>query len=213
MVCKAINNIDCNKAPGSDRLTIEHIVHAHPSIVNILTKLFNIMLQIGMVPDDFGQGVITPVPKFKINKEAVTADDFRGITICQIISKMFEHCILLYLNKLTTADRQFGFKKNVECNNSLHAVLKAINFFNNRKSTVSIGVFDLKKAFDRCNTFGILCMLQDKLVNISIINIIENWCSKNYTSLKWGNAISHKVPLLCGVKQGGFYHPFYLRFL
>ena len=94
MVGKAIQCIDFNKAAGFDRLSIEHIAYAHPCIVVILCKLFNMLLYTGLVPDDFSVGVTTPIPKFKGCKKTTNADDFRGITICPVISKIFEHCLM-----------------------------------------------------------------------------------------------------------------------
>ena len=202
----AINHISANKAPGFDGLSIEHIKYAHPSVIIILRTLFNIMIHTGIVPDEFGIGITTPIPKFKGCKRSVSADDFRGITICPIISKIFEYCIIKHVN-FKTSNRQFGFKKKVGCINSLHTVRKVINYFNVRKSTVNIGVIDLKKAFDKCNSFGILCMLQKRNVNSGIINILENWFAKNSTTVKWNNVTSSRVPLLSGVKQGGVLSP------
>ena len=84
---------------------------------------------------------------------------------------------------------------------------KVINYFNTKKSTVNLGVIDLKKAFDKCNSFGILCILQKKAVNICVINILENWFAKNSTVVKWNSVTSDRVPLLSGVKQGGVLSP------
>ena len=64
-ICKAIDCLDLNKAPGCDSLTVEHILFAHESVIIILRTLFNIMLRTGLVPDSFGIGKTTPIPKFK----------------------------------------------------------------------------------------------------------------------------------------------------
>ena len=202
-----MDKIKSNKAPGFDQITIEHIKYAHPSIVVILTRLFNIMINTGIVPDDFGTGITTPIPKFHGNKKNVTADDYRGITICPVISKIFEHCLLKHFEHIKTSDRQFGFKKNVGCYNSIHSVRKVIKYFNNRNSTINIGSIDLKKASDKTNIFGILCLLQEKDVNKSIITILENWFLKHSTNIKWRNIKSHDVPLMSGVKQLGILSP------
>ena len=42
-------------------------------------------------------------------------------------------------------------------------VRKVVNYFNGKKSTINLGVIDLKKAFDKVNLFGVLCMLQKKV--------------------------------------------------
>ena len=206
-VNEAVNKIESNKAPGFDQVTIEHIINAHPSVTIILTRLFNIMLHTGLIPDDFGVGVTTPIPKFKGTKKNVTSDDYRGITICPVISKIFEHCIASNFDHIKTSKRQFGFKKNVGCSNSIHTVRKAVKFFNSRNTTVNIGSIDLSKAFDKTNIFGILCLLQEKNVNIGIINILENWFKKKSTAIKWHNVRSRDVPLMSGVKQGGILSP------
>ena len=137
-VDRSINRIACNKAAGFDSVSIENIKYAHPSLVIILNTFFNILLFTGLVPDDFGTGVTTPIPKFKGNKKSANADDFRGITICPVISKVFEHCLKEHFENINTSIRQFGFKEGVGCNNSLHSVRKVVRYFNNRKSTVNL---------------------------------------------------------------------------
>ena len=86
-------------------------------------------------------------------------------------------------------------------------VRKVINYFNARKSTVNIGVIDLRKAFDKVNIYGLLGMLQEKHIETRIINIFENWFGKKFTIIKWDGTFSHRVPLLSGVKQGGVLSP------
>ena len=82
------------------------------------------------VSDSFGIGLASPVPKFKGLKKSVAADDFRAIAVNPIISKIFEHCIADYVHfKSNTSTRQFGFKKNVGCINSIHTLRKTINYF------------------------------------------------------------------------------------
>ena len=97
--------MESNKAPGFDQITIEHITYAHPSVIIILTRLFNIMVKIGLVPDDFGIGITTPIPKFKGNKKNVTSDDYWGITIYPVVSKIFQHCLASHFDHIKTSER------------------------------------------------------------------------------------------------------------
>jgi len=206
-VSKIIDNVGLNKAPGFDGIMIEHLKFAHPSVILIVTKLFNLCLTLGVVPEKFGVGVTTPIPKFKGIRAKVTTDDFRGITISPVISKIFEHCLLLHLKDLKTSDRQFGFKKKVGCLNSIHTIRKVINYFNNKKSTINVGMIDIRKAFDKVSHFGILCMLQKLKVNINLINVLENWFSKKFAIIKWCGVLSCKIPLEAGVRQGSILSP------
>ena len=77
------------KAPGLDELTAEHLKFAHQAIAIVLTKLFNLMLKFGIVPDSFGRGYSVPIPKGNCScAKWVTVDDFRASSICQVISKV-----------------------------------------------------------------------------------------------------------------------------
>ena len=50
-------------------------------------------------------------------------DDFRGISISSVLSKIFEHCILdRFSSFLATLDNQFGFKKGLSCSHAIYSV-------------------------------------------------------------------------------------------
>jgi len=207
LVEKSISNISEHKAAGFDTLTIECIKQAHPSLIIVLTKMFNFFLFNGIVPDNFGLGITTAIPKFSGSKPITVADDYRGITVNTVISKIFEYCILDYLTELKTSSRQFGFKKGIGCTHSIHTVRKVINHFHSKGSTINIGVIDLRKAFDKVNYFALLATLQKFHVNVHIISLLENWFSKNFTIVKWEDTFSQNVQLNSGVRQGGILSP------
>ena len=117
------------------------------------------------MPDEFGVGVTTPIPKSTAQSSTTTSADYRGITIHALISKLVELGLLDEFSSVKTSDRQFGFKTGVGCINSIHFVRKVINYFNLKKSTVNVGVIDLRKAFDKVNVFGWLCLLHETNIN------------------------------------------------
>ena len=57
------NNLKLEKAAGIDCIVAEHIIYAHPAVVMHLTKLFNLMLIHGYVPQNFGHSIIIPLIK------------------------------------------------------------------------------------------------------------------------------------------------------
>ena len=106
------------KAAGLDGITCEHLLFSHPLLPGILAKLFNFMIRIGYVPVSFGQSYTVPILKSSCNVygKVVTVDDFRGVSISPVISKVFEHCILdRYGAFIETSDNQFGFKTHRLC--------------------------------------------------------------------------------------------------
>jgi hypothetical protein len=93
-----------------DQLSAEHIKFCHPILISILVKLFRLMFICEYIPDAFGFGLTVPIPKHDSVRKLVSTDDFRGITISPIISKVFEFCLVQLLEPyLITSDLQFAF--------------------------------------------------------------------------------------------------------
>ena len=110
--------------------------------------LFTLILRNSHVPDGFRYSYIVPIPKIKdCRTRAMTCNDFRGIAISPVVSKIFEHCLLdkfqCYLN---SCDIQFGFKKGSGCRNAIYSVHRIVEHFTKGGSTVNICAIDLHKA-------------------------------------------------------------------
>lgn len=201
-----INNLKFGKAPGIDDLTAEHLRYSHPIVVCVLQKLFNIMIDTNYVPNDFGMGITTPIPKG--TSYSSSFEEYRGITISPLISKIFESCLLKKVNcYLVTSDRQFGFKKNTGCREAIHAVRSTVNHFVSNYSTINLCSIDMSKAFDRLDHFILFDKLMDRGIPVCYINLIVNWYSKTYMSVKWGNCQSGFAKCESGVRQGGILSP------
>ena len=95
LIDSIISDQKLGKAAGLDELTSEHLTVCHPALALVFTKLFNIMLKCSQFSDNSGNSYTVPIPKGDyIHGRELKVDDFRGISICLIISKLFEKCIL-----------------------------------------------------------------------------------------------------------------------
>jgi len=74
---------------GLDELACEHLQFSHPVVVSVR---FDRSCSVS-----FGASYTVPIPKCDGRTRAFTVDDFRGISISPIISKLFEmavqHCV------------------------------------------------------------------------------------------------------------------------
>ena len=104
----------CGEVPGIHSLTTEHFVTAHPSVFVHLTRLFNLILKHGYVPNAFGEGRVVPIIKDK-HGDICSSDNYRVLQlVSHIVSKIFESCILHKFGDLFSGhDLQFGFKKRL----------------------------------------------------------------------------------------------------
>lgn len=205
-----VQSLKKDRAADIEGISAEHIIAAHPILIVILKYLFELISRTGLVPGGFGRGITHPIPKSKVNSKTLTADDFRAVTICPIISKVFEHCLLSRIsNYLDTSPRQFGFKKGTGCNHAIYMLRKTVNFFTSNGSTVNIAMLDLSKAFDKINHFGLFITLMKRNVPIVVINILANWYSRISTRVSFSGTLSTTVVLVSGVRQGGVLSPFF----
>jgi len=121
-----ITSMKRGKAVGLDGITAEHLQYSHDILSVVWSKLFNMMISISYVPASFGQSYTVPLLKSSNSvSKSITVNDFRGISISPVISKVLEHCILdRYARYLWTSDNQFGFKKEHGCS---HAMMRSIH--------------------------------------------------------------------------------------
>jgi hypothetical protein len=209
LVSTIISKLSLGKAAGVDHLTAEHLLNSHPIVSCILYKLFNVMLLCGYVPAQFGHSYIVPIPKINDDRsKALTVDDFRGIAISPVISKIFEMCILdrfkVFFN---TSDNQFGFKAGRGCSQAVYTVRRVVERFVNNGSTMNLCSIDLSKAFDKVNHHALFIKLMDRDVPGNLLTVLENWYSKCTTCVKWNTVTSHTFNINFGVRQGSVLSP------
>ena len=116
----------------------------------------NICHLIRPYPRGFKISYIVPIPKPKeFLSKSLSYDDFRGIAISPIISKVFEYCFLdRFGSLLSSSDNQFGFKKDSGCRNAIYTFRKVVDSYVTRGTTVNICSIDLSKAFDKVNHYA-----------------------------------------------------------
>ena len=115
LVDKIIRTLKDGKAAGLDSPPAEHLKYSHPALSTVLAKLFNIMLIFDCLPSAFGRNYTVPLQKggHAIGK-CLTVEDFRGISISPVLSKIFEHCLLdLYATFFTTSETNLALKRGL----------------------------------------------------------------------------------------------------
>ena len=127
----------------------EHLINAHPLLVVHITELFKCIASLSCVPGDFGKGVIIPLVK-DAHGNANDLNNYRGITLIPVISKLFELVILdISQEFLVTDDLQFGFKQNSSCSHAIFTMTDTIQYFLNNGNSVFVAALDLKQLLIR----------------------------------------------------------------
>ena len=196
------------KAPSSDGIMNEHLRYADPVISLVLSKLFKAILSHGYVPQAFGIGTVIPLLK-GVNLNKSNMDNYRAITLSPAISKVFESFVLQSSEDfLFTSELQFGFKKGTGCRDAISVLYNTVQYYTSAGSTVNVACLDLSKAFDRINLFGLASKLMSRNMPRVLIQVIMDWYSKAYVSVRWNGMLSAPRRLLAGVRQGGVLSPY-----
>ena len=211
LVQNVIKKMKRGKAGGLDGIMIEHLQFSHDLLPCILAKLFNVMLINGHVPRCFGESFTVPVLKSNSSAycKTLTVNDFRGIAISPVLSKVFEHCILeRFADYFVTSDNQFGFKRHSGCSHALYTLRSVVDYYVKYGSTVNICSIDLSKAFDKMDHHALFIQLMRRNIPIILLKLLETWFDSGVTCVKWGSYFSDHVKLSCGIRQGGVLSPY-----
>jgi len=210
LVENVVATLNRGKAAGIDGLSAEHLIFSHPSLRVILAKLFQMILSYSYIPHGFRYSYIVPLPKTRDHlSKALSCDDFRGIAISPILSKVFEYCILSkFKNFLSTADNQFGFKQGIGCNFAIRSLRGIVDKFVKGGSTVNLCALDLSKAFDKVNHHALYLKLMKRLIPEQFLSLLENWLSCCFSCVKWFSEWSAMFRISFGVRQGSVLAPF-----
>jgi len=169
------------------------------------------MLCLGCVPMEFGQSFTVPILKHNLKQhcKSLTVEDFRGISISPVISKVLEHCILeRYQFFFISSDNQFGFKKKSSCSHAIYSLRCVVDRYVKKATTINICALDLSKAFDKMNHHGLFISLMQKRLPVNVLCVLENWFSICATYVRWGNLFSLTFIPSCGIQQGGVLSPY-----
>ena len=209
LVESACSNMKRGKAAGLDELTLEHLLNSHPVLLAILAKFFNLIINFACVPYGFRLSYTVPLPKDENGVKCNSVENYRAISISPVISKIFEHCILIrYSEYFTTSPNQFGFKRAHGCGHAIYSMRKVVDHYIAGGSTVNVCQLDLSKAFDKMNHFGLYIKLMAKSLPVQILSVLESWFSMYLSCVKWGSQFSYFYQLKTGVRQGGVLSPF-----
>ena len=176
-ILKAIKRLKNNKAYCSDKIPNEFLKYSSEKLINIFSKLFNLILNTGLIPTDWSIGIIKPIYKKKGSSN--DPNNYRGITILSCFGKLFTSILneriktFLEINKLL-GHEQTGFRNGFSTLDHLFTLYGIIDVLLAKRKRLYCAFLDLEKAFDKINR----TLLWEKLIRTGvegkILNVIIN---------------------------------------
>ena len=86
-IADIVAEMSCNKSPGLDGLTSEHLKKANCQLSVLLSILLSALLVHGRVPSDILKSVMVPIVKNK-NKRVSDKENYRPICLANVFTKV-----------------------------------------------------------------------------------------------------------------------------
>ena len=188
-----------------------HVLLKCESIVSPLTKLINLSLSTGVVPNSFKHALVTPLIK-NAKLESNLMSSYRPISNLMYTSKLLERCVAKQLNSYLSSNTHYEAYQSAyrPLHSTETALLRVQNDIltniDNKEITVLV-LLDLSSAFDTVDH----AILLNRLMNIGISGLVHDWFSSYLSgrtqAVFLDGVASDSVNLSCGVPQGSVLGP------
>ena len=204
-VKQQISKLKNNKACGIDYVINEFIKNSPEKMVEVLVKLFNLVLETGLIPTDWTIGIIKPLYKNKGSPD--NPDNYRGITLLSCIGKCFTAVINARLTKYLDAlgyigEEQAGFREGYSTLDHIFVLYSIISLYQQKNKKVYCAFIDYKKAFDLIDRSSLWAKLISYNINGKLITVIYNLYANAKSCVLNNDAKSNYFNCNIGVRQG-----------
>ncbi len=207
---KAIKQLKHNKSPGMDQLINEYFIHGVSELSPYLLKLFNKLLDLGIFPSQWSNGLVVPLHKKGSIHEA---ENYRGITLLSVLGKLFTRILN---NRLTNwaetygvyVEAQGGFRKGLGTTDSIYVLHNLITWCINHKRKLYCAFVDYSKAFDYVVRENLWYKLLLSGVSGKMMRVIMDMYKTVSSCVKGGQGVTNSFDCILGVRQGESLSPF-----
>ena len=204
-----INSCKAKKSVGDDGISMELLKITSKQICEPLSKLMNMSIEQGIVPESMKLAKVIPVHKGK-SRSALT--NYRPISLLSNISKIFEKIIhnrtysfLMDHNVLYSS--QYGFRPEHSTTDAVTEFLADVHSSVDQNEHCLSVYLDLSKAFDTINHEILLRKLNHYGIRGKALEWFKSYLF-NRRQYIFGNGIkSDETVIKCGVPQGSVLGP------
>ena len=147
-LCKIIQSLSKNKAPGEDQITAEILQASGNSLIESLLDLYNHMKNTFVAPHKWEYVIISTIYKKKGSKKLLV--NYRGIFLTSLLCKIFEKLIKGRIKEILGKVNKFqaGARSNRSVADNLFLLRGTIDHYKYLNKKLFLLFYDYKQAFD-----------------------------------------------------------------
>ena len=203
---KAAKRIKLGKACGEDSISNEFLKHSLDMFMPVYVRLFNKILDSGIVPETWLNGIIVPIFKNKGSRNE--SRNYRGLTILSCLGKLFTAIVNDRLNSFCEENdivslNQAGFRKGFSTLDHLFVFSSIAELYLHRyKRKLYCLMVDYRQAFDTICRAALWRKLIQSGITGKCFTVIKNMYQNIRSQVLQNGNLSRVFESEVGVRQG-----------
>ena len=200
-----ISKLKNNKASGADYVINEYLKNSPHDVKTFMVKMFNIILETGIVPLSWSVGIIKPIYKKRGSPD--DPNNYRGITLLSCLSKLFTAVINERLSTYLETEgllgeEQAAFRRGYSTIDHVFVLHSILTLYLKDKKRVYCAFVDYRKAFDLINRVSLWSKLISCNVNGKLLTVIQTMYKNAKSCVQCNLEKSDFFDCQVGVRQG-----------
>ena len=189
------------KAPGTDNICTEMLKTDIHFAGRVFTDLFGDIWTNDVIPNDWNKGPIVKLPK---KGDLHHCDNWRGITLVSVPSKIFCRVLLNIIGAIDIKLRQeqAGFRRGEGCTDQIFALRNIIEHSIEWNAPLCIGFIDFIKAFNSIHHSTLWKTLRHYGLPLKIVDLISILYQNFECSVLMETHQTNSFSVRLGVRQG-----------
>ena len=204
-VSKLLRNLKNNKSSGPDQILNEFLKYSPPNFIDMLTKLFNVILDTGIFPEQWSLAIIKPL--YKNVGEREDPSNYRGISLLSCLGKVFSNLINDRLPRFVNENNiigpeQAGFRSGFSTLDHIFSLKILIDIYLNKHKRLYCCYVDYSKAFDTVSRTELWSKLLNNNISGKLFQIIYNMYKSAKSCVSVNSTLTDNFSCMIGVRQG-----------
>ncbi|CAF4497680.1 unnamed protein product, partial [Rotaria magnacalcarata] len=212
-VRKALNQMKSRKAPGNDEITADLLKAGGEPVIKWLHEIFSDVWKQEEMVEEWNLAIL--IKLFKKGDKQL-CDNYRGISLLSVTSKLFSRIILNRIQLLVNRqllEAQSGFRSNRSTIDQIFILKLCMEKRREFNKPLFMCFIDISKAYDSVNRELLWKVCRQYGISEKLVNLLKMLYTNSKAKVKVNGEFSDSFEIYNGVMQGGIPSPILFNIL